>query len=239
MVRYDLTLLRDIPAVFRGTAEGYLFWIGTVGLPLLLYFAPRLKPMTENNPWLIGVPIALGVIYGMMRVNYLRFTKLHGDFASLSRRLDDTQPEYDDVERCIKPIPVEGASLPKQFMVAVGFAIPPTRRKASEVGGQFVFTTADLLNPPAINVLLDNGYGESRTLGFAPSITFPKNYPVSFIAVRLSYLDKASGERLSQYWYWKWEGSDKDGFFSNQFDNMSKSETDRFLLYLKSVKEWR
>jgi hypothetical protein len=75
MLAFYFRLLRDIPSVLRGTHEAWAYWVLSVVVPLVLLFKPEWLPVTES-PWLIIVPVGLSVLYGVLRVNYVRFCKL-------------------------------------------------------------------------------------------------------------------------------------------------------------------
>jgi hypothetical protein len=89
MIRFYWSLLREIPAVFRHSAEAWVFWILSVAAPLAVLLNPQLQQRI-NTPqfsrWFVLVRIALSVSYGMLRVNYERFeTTSAGRDAALER----------------------------------------------------------------------------------------------------------------------------------------------------------
>jgi hypothetical protein len=103
MLRFYWSLVREIPAVLRNSAEAWVFWILTIGVPLAVWFNPQLQA-SINTPqfsrWFVLVPIAVSVVYGMLRVNYQRFCDLvRGNdnaasrIAALERQLEGRQKD--------------------------------------------------------------------------------------------------------------------------------------------------
>ena len=69
--RFYGSLITEIPAVLRSTIEAWVFWILTIGVPVLLWVRPSFKPMTdlpEFSRWVVTVPIVISILYGMLRV---------------------------------------------------------------------------------------------------------------------------------------------------------------------------
>ena len=90
MLRFYFTLVRDIPRVLRGTHEAWAYWLLSVGVPVVLAFKPKWRPITESG-WLIAVPVAVSTAYGMLRVNYQRYRELEiraGVRATRAQRID-------------------------------------------------------------------------------------------------------------------------------------------------------
>lgn len=91
MFRFYWSLIREIPTVFRNSAEAWAFWILTIGAPALVLLNPQLQQQI-NTPqlsrWFVFVPIALSVFYGVLRVNYRRFL---GVLAQRDRALESVR----------------------------------------------------------------------------------------------------------------------------------------------------
>ena len=90
MLRFYLSLVRDIPSVFRDSYEAWTFWILLIATPVVLAIWPEARPMTDS-PWIISVPILMSVAYGMLRVNYSRFKALEEIICGLRSELSDAQ----------------------------------------------------------------------------------------------------------------------------------------------------
>lgn len=76
MLRFYLSLVREIPTIFRSRAEGWTFWIVSVAVPIIVLFNPELKSKMDTpefSRWFALVPIAMFVLYALLRVNYDRF----------------------------------------------------------------------------------------------------------------------------------------------------------------------
>ncbi len=85
MVQFYCSLLAEIPKVFRKSAEGVVFWAFTVGAPIATFLWPKLAPMDigrELSHWWALLPIAVSVVYGMLRVNYERFEAIRTELAT-------------------------------------------------------------------------------------------------------------------------------------------------------------
>lgn len=76
MLRFYWSLIREMPAAFRNSDEAWAFWIWTIGTPLAALFNPELQKWM-NTPqfarWFFVVPVAVSVVYGLLRANYVRF----------------------------------------------------------------------------------------------------------------------------------------------------------------------
>lgn len=82
MLRFYWSLIREIPAVLRNSAEAWAFWILTIGAPAVVLLNPQLQQRI-NTPqfsrWFVLVPIALSVFYGMLRVNHRLFLEVSAE----------------------------------------------------------------------------------------------------------------------------------------------------------------
>lgn len=105
MVRFYASLIRDIPTVLRGTHEAWAYWLLTLIVPIVLWIWPELRPMTDT-PWLIGAPIALSVLYGMLRVNYVRFQTAEATANELRDKLSTALTDAPNFEGNVDAIAV-------------------------------------------------------------------------------------------------------------------------------------
>lgn len=94
MLRFYLSLVRDIPSVFRDSYERWTFWILAIAAPVVLLVWPDARPMTDS-PWIIAVPVLMSVAYGMLRVNYARFKALEEIIDGLRSELSEAQQRLD------------------------------------------------------------------------------------------------------------------------------------------------
>jgi hypothetical protein len=79
MIKFYLSLVAEIPSVLRGSAEAWTFWILSIGVPVLVFFAPELKPGIEGrnfSRWFVVAPITVSAAYGILRTNYMRYARL-------------------------------------------------------------------------------------------------------------------------------------------------------------------
>jgi hypothetical protein len=87
MLRFYLSLVREIPAVLRSSVEAYLFWALSIVAPLAVLVRPNLQPFLDTpefSRWLVFVPIVASVSYGMLRANFARFKGLEDDLQRLA-----------------------------------------------------------------------------------------------------------------------------------------------------------
>jgi len=87
MLRFYLSLVRDIPRVFRDSYEAWTFWILAIATPVVLAIWPVARPMTDS-PCIIAVPVLMSVVYGMLRVNYVRFKAMKDELDGRMSRAD-------------------------------------------------------------------------------------------------------------------------------------------------------
>jgi hypothetical protein len=235
MFSYYLALLREVPSVFRGTTESVLFWIGSIGYWVVLYFAPGLRPMTESNPWIIGLPVAVGLAYGIMRVNYARFTKLQDDAEILKRQINDTKPKLFMREALIRKVEqsVGPMWVPNHpFSVVISLDVHPQGGSVSKARVRLLVTDADLSHVPMLKEETDS-YTETKLVSVRLPLDVPTGVPPCLIGLEVRFIDPRTSQRYVQCWHWKWGGSES-GTFSSLFVDASINETDRLRAYLKN-----
>lgn len=91
MLKFHWSLLRAIPEVLRGTVEAWLFWLQSIIVPIVVWFYPTWRPIVDGpdfSRWAVAIPIGLTVLYGMLRVNYVKFT-------SVQTRLHEKEAELE------------------------------------------------------------------------------------------------------------------------------------------------
>src|SRR5262245_8317987 len=70
MWKYYFGLMRELPEVFRGTVEGYLFWVAGA-VSLLASFLPQDARVNLHLPqWAAPASLGMVILYGLLRVNY-------------------------------------------------------------------------------------------------------------------------------------------------------------------------
>jgi hypothetical protein len=75
MLRFYWSLLREMPAAFRGAAEAWGFWVWTIGASALVLLNPSLDRWINAPQFsrrFVFVPVAVSVAYVMLRANYQR-----------------------------------------------------------------------------------------------------------------------------------------------------------------------
>jgi hypothetical protein len=91
----------DIPAVFRGTVEAWLFWAFTVIAPIIAFFNPELGKLLQLEEFPRGyalAPLLVALIYGLMRANYRRFQVLEAA-VGVARARELSQASVDALAR--------------------------------------------------------------------------------------------------------------------------------------------
>lgn len=89
MLKFYWGLFRGIPEVLRGTTEAWIFWIQTIVVPVVVALYPKWKVYVDGptfSRWVIVFPIVLSIIYGMLRVNYVRYTELANELKAAKQR---------------------------------------------------------------------------------------------------------------------------------------------------------
>jgi hypothetical protein len=80
VLRFYWSLLREVPPVFRGTLENWLFWIFTVVATVIAVFNPEVVQVLSGGKgaprWVGAIPLGLALVYGFLRANYQRHVSL-------------------------------------------------------------------------------------------------------------------------------------------------------------------
>jgi hypothetical protein len=85
------SLIREIPSVFRDSAEAWAFWILSIAASAVVLFNPQLQQWTNTPPfsrWFVLVPIGLSVVYGTLRANFERFEAVSAERDATLRQLE-------------------------------------------------------------------------------------------------------------------------------------------------------
>lgn len=100
MLKFYLGLVRDIPEIFRSTAEAWQFWasIVTVVAGTVLAFAgPQIGQffnLGEIPRWIGGALLGLLVVYALLRANYEHFRGLETALESVKARAAELEEGY-------------------------------------------------------------------------------------------------------------------------------------------------
>lgn len=96
MLRFYWSLLLEIPSAFRSAVETWLFWGISVVVPLAVWLNPSWRPLMEADAfsrWFIAIPVAVSLLYGLLRANFRRFEANHAKIKKLEARLEElTRP---------------------------------------------------------------------------------------------------------------------------------------------------
>jgi hypothetical protein len=109
-------LVKDIPGVFRGTVEGWLFWVATVTVPLIVLLNPEINTLLNSGTisrWYVFLPLGASLLYATMRANYRRF-ELQADSFNLALK---------EVGRLAASLEAIEASKPRVSVRAEGYNI--------------------------------------------------------------------------------------------------------------------
>lgn len=91
MLRFYCSLIREIPAVLRNSAEAWAFWILTIAAPAVVVLNPQLQQWIDTpqfSRWFVLVPIGASVFYGLLRVNFGRFEVITRECDEARRQLE-------------------------------------------------------------------------------------------------------------------------------------------------------
>lgn len=238
---------RNFPSAWAEEFSGSTAWVLAqlavsiaLGVKAWLVWANSAATPTEVFAWMLAL---LVYVVGVVVFHAWRaWQKQRDRVAQLERQLDDTAPFFTAVDTGIKHVKVGPSAKkmnpPEQHYMLFAYKTLPPRRQAQNVRGRLISANASLLEPPQIDAPVDGGYTESETFALRPGVLVQGDVPQQFMAVRLDYRDKATGEQLSQRFYYVWTGS-QGGYFHSDFNCLPQTETDKFVIYLrKHFKEW-